>query len=199
MARNGREEEADLEEQMARTASESRRTDPILVVCRCFGVVTSLIAILCIFVNVVTAVRSFKHLSDIFDVVFRCYAVAVGLFVVVAETEWPFVFKYCGILEYLPARGMLQIFVAVMTRAYPEVNKKRRDIVLLQDIASYLLLACGVIYIISGILCLGFLKRARQNKKNARNQAVKDLEELDRRKSELEASLLADRRNRGNE
>ena len=37
--------------------------------------------------------------------------------------------------------------VAVMTKAYP--NEDRSDLILLQDIASYLLLACGLIYIIS--------------------------------------------------
>jgi hypothetical protein len=37
--------------------------------------------------------------------------------------------------------------VAVMTKAYPNVD--RSDLILLQDIASYLLLACGLIYVIS--------------------------------------------------
>lgn len=37
--------------------------------------------------------------------------------------------------------------VAVMTKAYP--NVERGDLILLEDIASYLLLACGLIYIIS--------------------------------------------------
>jgi hypothetical protein len=37
--------------------------------------------------------------------------------------------------------------VAVMTKAYP--NSDRSDLILLQDIASYLLLACGLIYVIS--------------------------------------------------
>lgn len=200
---NGGGEEEDLENQIARASSSSRlsrvrRMDPVLVVCRCFGLVTSITAILCIFVNVVTAVRSFKNRSDIFDVVFRGYAVVIALLVAVAETEWSFIFKFWSVLEYWAGRGMLQIFVAVMTRAFPEVNEKRKDILLLQEIASYLLLACGVIYVISGVLCLGFLKRARQAKETTRSQAVKDLEELERRREELEALLIADR-NRANE
>ncbi|KAL5705375.1 hypothetical protein ACHQM5_023685 [Ranunculus cassubicifolius] len=164
--------------------------DPFLVVCRCFSVVTSLTAILCISVNVVTAIRSFKNLSDIFDVVFRCYAILLAVFVIITETEWSFLFKHCGVLEYWAGRGMLQIFVAVMTRAYTEVNKKRKDLLLLQEISSYLLLACGLIYILCGVLCLGFLKRARQGKEVSRGQAAKDLEELERRKEELQALLL---------
>lgn len=36
--------------------------------------------------------------------------------------------------------------VAVMTKAYPQVE--RQDLILLQEISSYLLLGCGLIYII---------------------------------------------------
>ncbi|XP_043709389.1 uncharacterized protein LOC122658478 [Telopea speciosissima] len=169
------------------------RTDPFLIVCRIFSVVTSLTAILCILVNVLSAVRSFKNGSDIFDGIFRCYAVAIAIFVVVAETEWGFIYKFWGILEYCAGRGMLQIFVAVMTRAFPDTTGEKKDLVLGQNIASYLLLGCGVIYTISGILCIGFLKRARQKKEISREQAVKDLEELERRREELEELLLNER------
>lgn len=81
--------------------------------------------------------------------------------------------------------------VAVMTKAYP--NVERSDLILLQDIASYLLLACGLIYVVSGVLCLGVLKRSRQQKAISREQATKDLEELEKRREELEALLLAER------
>lgn len=64
---------------------------------------------------------------------------------------------------------------------------------MLQDIASYLLLACGLIYVVSGVLCLGVLKRSRQQKAISREQATKDLEELEKRREELEALLLAER------
>ncbi|EPS72740.1 hypothetical protein M569_02017 [Genlisea aurea] len=176
-------------------ASASRvrvRTDPFLITCRLFSVVTSLAAILCIVVNVLGAVRSFKDGSDIFDGIFRCYAVVIAFFVVVAETEWEFVMKFSKVLEFWAGRGMLQIFVAVMTRAYPEYLRNREDLFLLQSIASYLLLACGATYLISGILCIGAVKRARQKKEISREQATRDLQELERRREELEALLLTD-------
>ncbi|KAF9663347.1 hypothetical protein SADUNF_Sadunf17G0040400 [Salix dunnii] len=160
--------------------------DPLLVICRCFSFVTSLTAILCVAVNVLSAVRSFKDGSDVFDGIFRCYAVAIAFIVVVAETEWGF------ILEYWAGRGMLQIFVAVMTRAFPDYSSNQKELVLLQNIASYMLLACGLVYVISGILCIGFLKRARQKKEITREQAVKDLEDLERRRDELEQLLIAE-------
>jgi hypothetical protein len=39
--------------------------------------------------------------------------------------------------------------VAVMTRAFPDYSGNRQDLVLLQNIACYLLLSCGVVYIFS--------------------------------------------------
>ncbi|KAK8624802.1 hypothetical protein V6N13_089688 [Hibiscus sabdariffa] len=169
------------------------RPDPFLVVCRCFSVITSLTAILCIAVNVLSAVRSFKDGSDVFDGIFRCYAVVIAFFVVLAETEWGFIIKFWKILEYWAGRGMLQIFVAVMTRAFPDYSKRQRDLVLLQNIASYLLLACGIVYVFWGLLCIGLLKRSRQEREISREQAVKDLEELERRREELEQMVSAER------
>jgi hypothetical protein len=37
--------------------------------------------------------------------------------------------------------------VAVMTKAYPSIE--RNDLILLQEIASYMLLSCGAVYVIS--------------------------------------------------
>ncbi|ONK75915.1 uncharacterized protein A4U43_C03F21900 [Asparagus officinalis] len=167
--------------------------DPLLIVCRCFRFLTAVVAVLCVSVNVLSAVRSFKNGADIFGGIFRCYAVVLALFVAVAETEWSFVMKFWRVLEFWAGRGALQIFVAVMTRAFPDFEGEREEMVLLQEIASYLLLACGLTYVISGVLCIGFLKRARQHKEITRDQAAKDLEELERRREELEAMLIGER------
>lgn len=125
----------------------------------------------------------------IFDGILRCYAVLIALFVVVAETEWERIQKFWIILEYWVGRGMLQIFVAVMTRALSEGTASKKYIILLREIASYMLLACGVIYVIAGLLCCGWLKRSRLSKSVSRGQAAKDLEELERRREELRALL----------
>ncbi|XP_028056958.1 uncharacterized protein LOC114260955 isoform X3 [Camellia sinensis] len=39
--------------------------------------------------------------------------------------------------------------VAVMTRTYPEDSGERKELILLQNIASYMFLACGAVYLIS--------------------------------------------------
>ncbi|WCJ18898.1 hypothetical protein M5689_001212 [Euphorbia peplus] len=169
------------------------RPDPFLIVCRCFSVLTALVALLCLAVNVLSAVDSFRNGSDIFNGIFRCYAVVLALIVVVAETEWAFITKFWKVLEFWAGRGMLQIFVAVMTRAFPDYAASQSFLFLLQNIASYMLLACGFLYVVLGILCIGFLKRARQKSEITREQAVNDLEELERRREELEQLLLAER------
>ncbi|CAN0921142.1 hypothetical protein LINGRAHAP2_LOCUS32438 [Linum grandiflorum] len=186
---------ADNPPPLPRLPSPSRlaaRPDPFLVVCRCFSFVTAVTAILCIAVNIISAVRSFKDGSDIFDGIFRCYAVMIAFVVILVETEWGFILKFWKVLEYWAGRGMLQIFVAVMTRAFPNY-RNHKELVLLQNIASYMLLACGVVYIVSGILCIGLLKRDRQKKEITREQATKDLEELERRREELEQLLVPER------
>ncbi|KAE9597089.1 putative golgi apparatus membrane protein TVP15 [Lupinus albus] len=170
-----------------------RRPDPFLVACRCFSFVTCLAAILCIVVNILSAVRSFRHGSDIFDGIFRCYAVVIAFLVVLAETEWSFIIKFWKVSEYWVARGMLQIFVAVMTRAFPDYFGERKELVTFQSMASYLLLACGLVYVVSGVLCIGFLKRSRQKQEITVEQAAKDLEGLERRRAELEQLLLEER------
>ncbi|KAK9060310.1 hypothetical protein SSX86_021014 [Deinandra increscens subsp. villosa] len=192
-------EESDASQPLANTATTSSsnlavraKPDPVLATCRCFSFVTVVASVLCIVANVFSAIRSFTNGLDIFDGIFRCYAVVIAVFVVVAETEWSFIIKFSKVLEYWAGRGMLQIFVAVMTRAYPDTYGVRHEILVLQDIASYMLLACGLIYVVSGVLCLGFLKRARQNKEVSAQQAIKDLQELERRRAELEALLVVD-------
>ncbi|CAL5183244.1 unnamed protein product [Lathyrus oleraceus] len=169
-----------------------RRADPFLIVCRCFSLITAIAVILCISVNVLSAIRSFRNPNSIFDGIFRCYAVIIAVFAVLAETEWSFIMKFWQILEYWAARGMLQIFVAVMTRAFPDYNGERKDLVILQNIACYLLISCGLVYVVSGILCVGFLKRHLQKKEITREQAAKDLAELERRREELESLLVTE-------
>ncbi|RZB82871.1 hypothetical protein D0Y65_031793 [Glycine soja] len=159
-----------------RLSLRTTRPDPFLSLCKCFSFVVVLSAILCIAVNVLSAIRSFKHQSDIFDGIFRCYAVFLACFVVLAETEWNFIIKFWKVLEYWVGRGMLQIFVAVMTRAFPDYSGERKELVIFQGIACYMLLACGSIYVVSGILCVGLLKRSRQKQEISREQAEKDLQ-----------------------
>ncbi|KAL1802850.1 hypothetical protein DCAR_0934506 [Daucus carota subsp. sativus] len=175
------------------SSSKNRSTarpgpDVFLIVCRCFSVITALAAILCIVVNVISAVRSFKHGSDIFNGISRCCGVLIAVFVVIAETECRFLSMISKVLVYWPCRGILQILVAVMTRAYPESSTEGNDLILLQNVGSYVLLACGVVYVVLGLFCIGHLKRALQKKDVSAGRETKDLE----RQEELEAPLVAD-------
>lgn len=165
------------------------RSDPFLVICRCFSVLTAISAILCVVVNVFSAIHSFSSGEDVYSGILRCFAVVIALFVAVAETEWQRIFNFWKILEYWAGRGMLQVFVAVMTKALSDQETTGNAMVILQQISSYLLLACGVVYIVMGLLCIGQLKRARLRKAQSRDQAAKDLEEVEKRRKELQALL----------
>ncbi|XP_078430580.1 vacuole protein [Wolffia australiana] len=171
--------------------SRSRSPDPLLIICGFFSFLTAAASLLCVAVNVISAIQSFKNGNNIFDGIFRCYAIVLALFVAVAETEWSFIMKFWMVLQYWAGRGMLQIFVAVMTRAFPDLSGKRKDLVLFQQLSSYILLACGLTYVISGLLCIGVLKRAREKNEFSADQVAKDLEELERRREELESLLRA--------
>jgi hypothetical protein len=89
-----------------------------------------------------------------------------------------------------------------MTRALAEQESGGDVMVILQQISSYMLMACGLLYIITvsylqinkaerlirsihqqpssyqGILCIGHLKEARLKRALNRDQATKDLEVL---------------------
>ncbi|KAI9120308.1 hypothetical protein K1719_007341 [Acacia pycnantha] len=162
------------------------RPGPLVVACKTFGFFTSLAAILCLVVNVLSAIKSFRHLSGIFDGIFRCYAVLISCFVVLAETEWSFIMRSFKALEYWACRGMLQIFVAIMTRAFPSGGRTE---FILQNVACFVLLACGAVYVVSELLCIGYMKRALDRRESLREQANKDLEDLERRREELEHQL----------
>ena len=41
------------------------KTDPVLATCRCFSLITVLASVLCIVVNVISAIRSFRNVSDV--------------------------------------------------------------------------------------------------------------------------------------
>lgn len=165
------------------------RPDPFLVLCRCFSVLTAISAILCVIANVFSAIHSFSSGEDVFGGILRCYAIVIALFVAIAETEWQRIFQFWNILEYWAGRGMLQVFVAVMTRALADQESGGQAMVIVQQVSSYMLLACGVVYIVTGILCIGHLKRARMKKAQSRDQAAREIEELDRRRKELQSLL----------
>ncbi|XP_059448654.1 uncharacterized protein LOC132179880 [Corylus avellana] len=94
MSRDGEEESVEEGAPSSGIIRVRARHDPFLVVCRCFSVITAAVALLCIAVNVMSAIRSFENGSDIFDGIFRCYAVLIACFVVLAETEWAFILKF---------------------------------------------------------------------------------------------------------
>lgn len=73
-----------------------RRNAPFLIVCRCFSVITAASAALCIAVNVLSAVRSFKNGSDVGSFCFLGFNFYVLLLLLI-NFEW---FVFCGVLGF---------------------------------------------------------------------------------------------------
>jgi hypothetical protein len=100
MARDG-EEESDERTSSSNTLRVRARPDPFLVVCRCFRVITAAVALLCIGVNVLSAIRSFKDESDVLSLslslyvcvcvcvcVFSCMCNLSGFVMVIVDIRW---------------------------------------------------------------------------------------------------------------
>lgn len=62
------------------------RTDSFLIVCRCFSVITVAAALLCIAVNILAAVRSFKNVMDV-SISFNCSQLFLQTFGVYTEMK----------------------------------------------------------------------------------------------------------------
>lgn len=66
------------------------------------------------------------------------------------KSNWHLIAKHIPISNCWIFKVVVYLFsVAVMTRAFPDYSAKQKDLILLQNIASYMLLACGVVYVIS--------------------------------------------------
>jgi len=183
-------EAAPLLENAPRTA----QTDTLLYICAVLSIVTAVGALLCLVVNLISLLRSFDYRGfdyrvSVFVGILRFYAVAFALLVVIAETEWQPIFRFWKVLEFWVGRGFLQVFVAALTKVLARASGETRAESLLHQIASWWLLGCGIVYIVAGLLCLGAVKRNHMQKANWREQAQKDLEDVHRRREQLEAQL----------
>jgi hypothetical protein len=175
-------------------APRTAQQDTLLYVCTILSIVTAVGGLLCLVVNLISLLRSidyrgFDYRVSIFVGVLRAFAVVFALVVVVAETEWGPILRFWKVLDYWVGRGLLQIFVASLTKVLARASGETRAEGLLHEVASWWLLACGIIYIVAGLLCLGTLKRNRLHRADWREEAQKELEEVHRRREELEAQL----------
>ncbi|CAM6047703.1 unnamed protein product [Sphagnum compactum] len=169
-------------------------TDSLLYVCMILSIVSALGSVLCMVVNLVSLLRSFDsrgfdYRVSPFVLILRCYAVAIAFFVALAETEWEVIFRLWQVLEYWVGRGMFQIFVATLTKVLARASGETQAESVLHDVASWWLLICGIVYTAAGLLCIGRIKRSHLREMNRHRQAIRDLEEVHRRRAELEAQL----------
>uniref|UniRef100_A0A7I4AUD0 Uncharacterized protein n=1 Tax=Physcomitrium patens TaxID=3218 RepID=A0A7I4AUD0_PHYPA len=159
--------------------------------------------------------RGFDYRVSVFVGILRCYTIAIAILVILAETEWEALFNFwkktpinawsalfsemfrksytrrsfLQMLEFWIGRGLLQILVAALTRVLKRSSGETGAESLLHELASWWLFGCGIVYTVAGFLCLGSIKRNHLKRQNWRKKAQKDLEELHRRRADLEGQL----------
>lgn len=175
-------------------AAPSPENDPLLYVFRVLSMVTAIGSLLCLVVNAISLLRSFDYRGfdyrvSVFVGILRSYTIAIAILVILAETEWEVLFRFWKVLEFWTCRGLFQILVAVQTRVMRRASGETAAESLLHEIASWWLFGCGIVYTVAGLLCLGRIKRAHMRKKDWRLRAQREIDDLHRRRADLEGQL----------
>ena len=89
MARMEEGETASASSSNTRLRSRTR-PDPFLVVCKCFSLITAITAILCIFVNVLSAIRSFENGSDVLLLLSLSFSFSFSCIFIFILCKWDF-------------------------------------------------------------------------------------------------------------
>lgn len=123
----------------------------------------------------------------------RAFGLGGALLLMLVETEWWLFLKMMPLLEAWLARGLAHVFLATLTyrEAYPRRSETdfTKSLNLYRSAASAALLACGVLYTLGGMLCMGWVRKARMRREERRLEAAGEMEELDRRRRELNRLL----------
>lgn len=175
-----------------------QRRDGLLVLCRILNVITAICELLCIAAFAMAIyVRANAPVKDLFYMsgqAVRVFGIVWAAGLILIETEWRFLLKLAPLLELWFARGIAQIFIACLTyrEAYSQTESEsdfHKSLQLYRTLASAALLTCGFIYIFGGVLCLGAIKRMHARREENLMAAEVEVEELERRRRELNRLL----------
>lgn len=123
----------------------------------------------------------------------RVFGIVWSLCLVLVESEWRFVKKAVPLLDLWLGRGIAHFFIASLTfrEAYPseEGSDFQKSLQLYRTIASASLTACGLVYMAGGVVCMGAIRRARQQREDRLLAAAAEFDELERRRGELRRLL----------
>jgi amino acid transporter len=171
--------------------------------CRFLNVATGLCAILCA-VSYGMALAVYQPITNaegLLDQALRVFGLLGAVLVAVIEIEWERLLLLVRFTEYWVGRAVVQVFIALLTfKMASPAGKDCKDpsgkdcdfhqsLELYRFVSAMALLGCGSIYFLGGILCFGLIKRSRSNRERKRQQAQKDLEELETKREALRGLL----------
>ncbi|KAK3238372.1 hypothetical protein CYMTET_51608 [Cymbomonas tetramitiformis] len=183
----------------------SRRThrDWLTNFCRTISFLTSFCALLCLMAHATALVHNVisdaeaqafprdnlredfeKTATRLSEHVLRVTGLVCSVLVILAETEWSIFIHYFTFLDFWINRGFFQLSVASLTQLMAHAEGESdlaRSVTLYRSIASASLAACGVFYVVSGMVCIGAMRRARRYRDIEQARLVQDLEEVDMR------------------
>lgn len=171
--------------------------DPFLFLCRVLNVITALCLILCAAAFCMAMIlRGEAPTKDAYMIsgqLVRLFGLALSLLCVLLESEWRFVFKLAPLMEMWLARGLAYLFLASLTfrEAYPaeEMTDFQKSLQLYRTVASLSLAICAGVYCLGGVCCVGAIRKMRQRREDEMLHAEGEIEELERRRRELQRLL----------
>eukprot|EP00658_Telonema_sp_P-2_P039770 TRINITY_DN28409_c0_g1_i1.p1 TRINITY_DN28409_c0_g1~~TRINITY_DN28409_c0_g1_i1.p1 ORF type:complete len:144 (+),score=30.92 TRINITY_DN28409_c0_g1_i1:253-684(+) len=114
----------------------------------------------------------------------RVFGVGLNLAIILAELGWFRIMTVAPLLEYWPFKGCFIVYVGLSQMASC-LQMDEANIAGFADAVSYTLIGCGVVYTVSGILCIQMVLEWRRQKRKAYKDNVQELQELENRRTEL--------------
>lgn len=92
----------------------------------------------------------------------RVYGILIALLLLLAETEWERFLALAPVLDHWVGRSAVMVFESCLTyrEAYPSGSTDfHKSLALYRSAASASLLACGAVYFLGGVLCIGAIRK----------------------------------------
>eukprot|EP00240_Pyramimonas_obovata_P014741 CAMPEP_0118934606 /NCGR_PEP_ID=MMETSP1169-20130426/13918_1 /TAXON_ID=36882 /ORGANISM="Pyramimonas obovata, Strain CCMP722" /LENGTH=207 /DNA_ID=CAMNT_0006877527 /DNA_START=323 /DNA_END=946 /DNA_ORIENTATION=- len=194
-----------------------QRSDWLTNFCRTIGFITSFCALLCMMAfatslfhdtvenqnnaaqtpKAIVPWEKFAHNAS--ERVLRLAGVCSSIIIILTETEWERFLQFFAFMDYWIARGTFQIVIAALTQHAAHADGESdlaKSVSLYRNVASLCLAGCGAFYILSGVVCIGAMRRARRRREMERVKMLQDLQDVEaqlndaeRRRIELQSLL----------
>mmetsp|Transcript_28317 Transcript_28317/g.50580 ORF Transcript_28317/g.50580 Transcript_28317/m.50580 type:complete len:195 (-) Transcript_28317:161-745(-) len=185
---------------MSNDPAQQQMRDCFLVFCRTVNTITALCASLCLVAQVMAVCVQYRSpilmdMDRIYQQLIRMFAAVLCVVVVLVETEWERLMAMMRILEFWVMRGLLQVFLALLTLELATAGGDSdfsKSVRLYRLVSGCSLMVCGIFYILGGCCCFAALKKARHRRIVERMKAHADLLMIEKQREDLRNLLSSD-------